>query len=422
MNNYGSPTTADYAHATNYANAQINRMKCQDPDLLAKYCSKDFPKCFEWVQDEKKQIFDTPNNITTKPCQSDVDCKNSLKCIPNPNYPNISQNPLVCGFSPDNVAAGTCNITSPELCVTQSELPYTCDSTGYCQFKKKKDQKKPYLEWHPTETEQKGSGVCQMGNFLLKEWCQNPKVRCVKNKDGSYPANCTGGKDTRGVTDVPPFYYDDNKGRCYMTQGYCSWFGTDYKSRAASTKCQTNEDCGDGNICYFDTYSDERFCTGPKAECDLSTGKEIGEMVLGKTIFQLFNQARACKEFFTPIVENFKQMSIALADENCVQEKKVIGSNFAGEGVHLYMIIWKNEPSPGTTGFMAEEVRKKYPDLVQTKNGKKYVCVSLEQVKESKDKNIKRIFGIIQMKKMVLDSIMSSIMSSNASSNMNPNK
>lgn len=393
---YGSPTMVDYARAWSYAVMQVNKMKCEDPELLKKLCANN-ETCFQWVQDRRKQTFDIPDTVTDQECKVDADCKGGLECITNPEYPR-SGSPNVCGYKPKDVAAGFCRITSQQLCEANSELPYTCDTdpSKPCISKSSPPDCKtgctgpshPYLEWHPANE----GGKCIIGNFALREWCEQPGTRCTQNSDGSYPPTCKGSSASPGVTDVPPFFYNKNTGKCHMTHGYCKNFGVDYNMG----ECSSDGDCPGDAVCYTDSYNDKKYCSGPTSKCYRKKGQKIGEdFFVGKTIFRAFKKHGRCTLFEG--FEDFQNSVEVLADPRLMEKKVKIGNNFGGNGINLYYIIWREEANMKRMdfcGFISTEIANVYPSLIKKINGREYISINNRDAE--KDKNLKRIYGMCQ--------------------------
>ena len=155
--NYGTITLVDRAYAFQFADKQIARMKCKDPEVIEKVCSYNGAgggNCLTWVQDKTNQNYPTPTNYFKRSCVNDndctaqggmgtcvggkcrcgldSDCKNGMACIRDP----LSPEEKVCAFVVDDPAAGHCVFNTQKSCMAYGELPYTCDSKGYCTDRK----------------------------------------------------------------------------------------------------------------------------------------------------------------------------------------------------------------------------------------------------------------------------------------------
>lgn len=432
-------TSIDFMHALAYAQQQVNKMKCEDPEIVKKVCDSSASgtyagggTCIQWEQDESQAVFPKPESYYNKECttnedcylgkckdgvcqcETEKDCSGNLSCLVDPENPSHS----VCAYAPENVAAGHCIFNNPIACKAQGQLPYTCDcgpqgnDDGSCQNRPQKDLNKPYTEWH---VDDEGKGKCVLGNFVLRQWCEQPCTRCAKNKEtGKYPSSCSGGEDTPGVTTVPPFFYDQNKGACYMTHDYCDAYGLDYNM----SSCQSNDDCpGKNNYCAPDGH-----CSGPDAKCYTSTGDKVAQFFIGKTLFYLFKNKLQCKtkESYQPlektdkeslekeIAEQFNstpEIACYLHDEEKIKRSKVIKKDFGGDGIHLYIYEKENKI---VTGFDPKEVKKVYPENVQKSiDGKMMICVDRNELKG--DKYLKRIYLTINSSSWITQSMISLI-------------
>lgn len=418
----GQATPLDFMNAYNYAYQQVNKMKCEDPDIIKAVCdSKTTPSppgggtCINWQEDKKEMTFPVPanyyiNQCNTRDdcemgmckdgyctCETNADCKQGLECIQNPE----SLDKLICGYAP-KTSAGHCVFNNQTACEAQGQPPYTCSSDG-CEKRPDSDNKFPYTEWHIDSNT--GQGKCVLGNFLLRQWCENPSSRCVKDPEsGKYPDQCTQGDKTKGVTDVPAFYYDKNKGMCYMTPDYCHHYDIDYNK----PKCTSKADCpGAGDACITDGDNLQKHCVGPDSECSESDAQKAGEFFVGKTLFYMFDKKTTCRENYEEYKNsgNVKVLNSVISDKlkntseyacfvypNKITNKKVLQRDFAGKGINLYLISSSNDSV--MIGFDPEEVRAVYLDIVEDHSQGKIICIHRDEIKT--DKNLKRIFLTIQ--------------------------
>jgi len=327
------PTPLDNLHALMYAADRIKEEKCNDPTIQAKYGN-----ALEWKTNNVNRFYPCP----TGTCDS-----------------------------------GHCHITSKDICLSQGQLPW--DSTGKtlkqcptgphgpitgpnCAYK-------PYLEWNTRSP----TGICQMGNFPLRRWCEFPYSR--RKKGGSWE---------KGVTDVPPFIYDPSKSICNATGAYCDWMDVsfhpeyDYANNVFPT-------------CYLRGFQ-----------------KFMEKWVLGKTIFRNLKKFKppapaphpGSTESWQPETKEEYPDVIRLCDEKYMKTMKNIGPDFAGKGVNLYAITWKDDAfrldptlKEGSAGFISSEMSGVYPQLMSTRRnnnrkGKFYTIT----IKHCRDKNLKRIY------------------------------
>jgi hypothetical protein len=481
---WGIPTQQDHTNAIFYALEQVGKERCTDPDIIRDFCrgtgvggNLGGGNCIQWVQDDSKRNFAQPSNYFIKQCIQDSDCQiggnqmgycdtnsgmctcgakgsctGSMDCLPDPSNPAN----LLCGWAP-NVAMGNCAFATETACVNQGKLPYQCDDNGVCKSRPEDDPtgpNYPYTEWH---TDDNGNGTCVFGNFVLRQYCENPASRCSRNPDGSIPPYCTS-ENERGVTNVPQFYYDKNKSQCYMTHDYCNVFDQDYNKKP----CQTDSDCQNGDVCFADKRLDTQpYCVGPGGKCYDTTGQKIGKMTMGKTIFAAFNPSSLClggggqknsqitnviesvvdtteskikqqsapqnteqnkrenysdvKNIILDISKNFKNIPKEckqLCDERKMSNKIILSPNFAGTGINLYAIIWKN--GGNTPGFIQSEVEKVYPNIIKIINGDKYITFKQDQIRD--DKNLKRIFLVANSRgwmSQIIDKIVNNLSQNN---------
>ncbi len=214
-------------------------------------------------------------------------------------------------------------------CKTQGA---TCKADGYCYLKW------PYLEYHnPTTGTEKpcsvnkqcpegqycdeynnlcrssDTGKCVYGNFLLRNWCLNPGMRDDRS--------------VRGLTDVYPFNYDVNQGKCFISMPYCEYsmgvtFGKDAKGQPT---------------------------------CYSNVGQQLGEFFIGSTIFRS-GRYRKWERFMDKEYEVREGFEGNLEDK--VPLRTLLGKDFGGPGVHLYMY-------DDQVGCDLKEIKAAYPQHVQ---------------------------------------------------------
>jgi hypothetical protein len=428
MSSYGVPTPLDYMHAAAYAYQQIAAAKCKDPDVIKAVCeNKNSPaypgggQCISWREDKRDQTFPIPSSYYVKRCNTnddclmgfcgdngvctcykDTDCGQGMGCIQDPN----SQANLICGFAPKDTTAGHCIFNNKTACEAQGQLPYTCNKDGCTSRSDDEQQKYPYTEWNVGDD---GKGKCILGNFVLRQWCENPSVRCAPDKNGNKPAEC--GDGGYNVSNVPPFYYDSSKSACYMTHDYCTQFGLSYNKGSCDPKNPDPNACpGPNNTCMYDQNSDGYItgahCTGPDADCTESSGQKFGEFLVGRTLFYMFSKGdfpwEKCKEKYTHnqerlnvlnknIAEKLKttpEIICTLADDDKVQKKMILAKNYARDGIHLYAIKWGK--SEAGIGYLASEVKKFYPQIVE--KTPKGICICMTKEEIGTDNGLKRIY------------------------------
>ena len=313
-----TPTTIDNIHAVMYAINKVQKERCNDQRII-----KNYPG-IQWKSFDQHRMFPCLSNLTGS-----------------------------CDY-------GRCIYTTKEGCMKHSQEPYNpidgndwptvsckddkdCLGVGYdsvCGTKNKCVPANPYLEWRVDDTT---NGLCVMGNSVLKKWCEIPESRAKEA--------------TNGVTNVPPFQYDSDKGKCNITKPYCDWMGVSYGI----------DDKG-RPTCYTDWWQ-----------------SFFENFVLGKTIFRNIKEA----------IDNIPQIVQKLGDREYAEKYSLIREDFAGPGVNLYNIIWKPESYQldsstirPSSGFFVDEVVKKYPQLILDKNNVKFIRISREQIENNMLKRI----------------------------------
>jgi hypothetical protein len=318
-------------HAFMYATDKIKEEKCKSPTIQHKFNDQ-----IQWRTNNANRLYPCPDGLTGA-CDT-----------------------------------GHCHVLTSELCGNLSQLPWNKDdgskipqcatgATGPGCISK------PYLEWNTINA----TGICIFGNFPLRKWCE-------------YPHSRRKGANVKGVTDVPPFKYYPDVSLCTETDAYCDWMEVDFHS--------------DYN--YPDTLP----------TCYLGEFQKIMEQwFVGKTIFrgikkyvapefyegpQTVEQAAQARhdteekyeaprvhpddeKYEVPGLNMFNKLPLSgsrLCDERYMKKKKLIGKDFAGDGVHLYTIIWKDEAirmdpmlKDTTTGFISSELKRAYPGMVVEK-------------------------------------------------------
>ena len=302
-------TGADLAMATTFATQATNRDKCRDENILKGFQKKYGinENIFEWKQDDSSYPYD---------------------CVPDPSKPE------------NGCPNGTCNIISKDFCETigNSDYPYKTDVSGTIKPGAKEfDQLKPFIAFR--------NDKCVFANPLSKRWCISPVSRQQNFQ--------------HGVTDVPPFSFDDSTGKCSMSEDYCNWMGKDFDSS--------------------------------KGDCVESTGQQIGEFILGNTIFRFFNdlvkkRQDGCfynvekdtnqtdlntitnSEPYKQFKESYQKLDECkfLIDDRFVKNKTLIQKNFL-PNVNLYMVEWNDKVDEHITySFLESEIKHIYKPVSYT--------------------------------------------------------
>ena len=395
-------TLTDWMAAMADGNDQISQKICTDPDVVKKTGG---PGNLVFKNSDRNRTWTVPRFISNTKCTTASDCAS----VPGaPQCKPVGSSGNFCQYTPEfgtDVFSGTCNFASQELCEQLSNLPYTCDAKG-CKIKPeqiadKTDPKttapNPYVEWHTDLTCRDDSGCifpstcnsqkhctctgdqdcagnlvcvggqcsagsgettgrCILGNFLLRQYCENPKSRCAANPDGSMPDGCDSSGDKVGVSDVPPFIYDKNLSQCFETKEYCDRF-------------------------------DQGFDAGAKT-CTKSGGQKVGEFLLGKTIFNFFSKGAHCStepvsraaagDFLGSFSKLPKQISVNV-DPGIVAHKTLLRENFGAPGVSLFLVYRRDVQEP-LVGFDVAQVRRAFPEIVKPIGGQDHIVISLAQV------------------------------------------
>ena len=433
--NYGYITSKDWLNAAMYAADKVNRLKCNDEFIKKKIC-KDSEDCLIW-KNNKNRMYPKPCKITNIECNTNNDCKN----ITGAKYCKTFNDKKVCSYCPDDVVSGNCHVATEDLCSKYSSIPYKCKGNS-CIFTKDKDklENTTYLEWRDVRCDKNSPCVngmacidgkcycnssddcagaskcvnnrcegkqCVLGNFLLREYCEHGISEMFKNKK-------------------PPLYYDENKGKCYLTHDFCKSFGIDYNKK----ECKSDNDCEGDNKCVSTKICDEGdhacisskkdcnkynkcYCTGEGSDCKISTGQQVGEFFVGKTIYRWFKSDLECpnelgkklKEMSMNMNKQLPDSITKMQDPRYFEDKVLIKDKYINDDINLYIIYLKNNKIE--IGFNADEVEKHYPNIVKKINNKKFIKISKDQI--STDTVLKKIFIILSSSEWIKSNIMEMI-------------
>ena len=434
---HASYTTTDMLNALAFARAQVNMIKAADAnksgtDLNKKYCNGK-TDCFQWKLHR--------NNQTWAPAQfKPSDLKSTDRTKP---YPWETWTDWTTG--------GHIHIVDKDICQAAGQVPYECDSSG-CDWVDKKKLTAPYTEWQTSMCFKSGDDIqcktigecisdencsgqntcvngkctctadmecngtskcvnnvcetgkagCFMGNFLLKQWCEEPISRCAKLSDGTFPKECEGSSTEMGVTDVPPFFYNTDNGSCYMTPDYCRRFGVNTNN---TKECTTDTDCATVHSdakCINQPDLNKKMCVGPTTDCESGS---LWEMVVGKTLFRMWKSGVKCEAYENPtqnILEKLDKLPEKLEkliDPKFIDNKVTLKKNFI-PGIDLLMVRWNKKSGKETLNemcFDSEQIKQKYPYLLSVKNNNLYLTISKSQIRH--DPKLKQIYGILGLNK-----------------------
>ena len=337
----------DYAQAVVYAKNKSAYSQCTNKDIrqaVAKMFNvpdSDSSPIYNWIQDAQ-----------------------------NTAYPCTSNDPTVC-------PVGTCSITSEQLCNTIGAQGYPYDEDSMGNYKQGYDTNSkfniPYVAWR-TPDWSPNQEKCVVANPTTKRWCISPGSRSDQFKNG--------------VTNVPPFSFDESTGKCNLTQDYCEWMDQDWDPQSKTCKESTGEKVaqfflGKTIFGFFDEAVKNRGNL-----CGLQTNQVAPET---KENFKLFIEKHhsSLKENYDKLGTNFEK----LVDDKMIKEKFVFKENFL-PGINLYMVQWKDEsPSEFKPGFsfISSELEKVYPQYIKKKNGLKYLVIPKQDISKP---DVKKLYGI----------------------------
>jgi hypothetical protein len=374
---YSTPngyTQQDWINAGIYAKFKLNKVKSENEEFKAAFPGTG------WVVNKDLQSINCPASL--------VDC------------PNVF---------------GRCKFMTKQACLEQSG-----------DFKEQGQGKKPYLEWREPGTEQGGSeGKCVFGNFALRNWCENPPSRRA-------------GQKVRGVTDVPPFKYDQEQGQCLMTKDYCKYMGVDFKD-GVPPDCKVSEaqkwlekftgktlfrgikrglftkfieDIAitgiEGPFGYYELYkgissgkfrddlglgplpdpSDSNTKNGDVKE-NFEMKKTVDETILSDIQREITKNITKNKGNTQNITKDPPIVS-GIIDDLYISEKKLLINNFAGNGINLYQLYWKPGINGPSMGFIASEIIQVFPQLIRKIKGTDHIIILPELTKENN--SIRRMY------------------------------
>ncbi len=334
------------------------------------------------------------------------------------------------GVSGCDEAAGNCKFLTKDSCLAQSG-----------DFKDQGQGTKPYLEWHPELVGAKTSsgeniGKCVMGNFSLRDWCENPHSR----RAGQFVA---------GVTNVPPFNYNQTTGICEMTKDYCKYMGVGYTDRNDDYFKETGiavPDCHEGTFQkiaekitgkvlfrgfkrglftkFLKDFAEDMLLPGPLTYYEwikkTSDGQFADDLGMHKDYSGIEDYrseeditreglARFREEFRRSMAEGIKGMKVpapsgtgpfkdltVVCDPRAMSEKKLTAPGFGGPGVDLYFVTWSGgylDKNPGAKpfqlGFLCGELERAGLPIVK-KDGYKAVRLTKENTKG--DRFLRRVY------------------------------
>jgi len=385
-------------NAMAYAKNRIAKEMCEDKDIINQICSKintdtnsdDYIDCknnIKWKPDDTNKLWPAGNQkYFGAECKTDSDCSfdKNLKCLL-----NYQPKPfLQCGFDPDESPCGHCAITSKKTCLNLSTPVYKCPdnaksmddcestvkkynaindatgstgSTGYTEFAKASGLR--YCEWHNDDIpdiNNPSGGTCVYGNFTTKAYAEFPQTHSMVKKEG-------------GV--VPPYYYDRDNSKMYITPEYCNYFGLLYGTGGKDNsdkdndkcewtrtddcpligakcrhvcvapdthntpgyfggiKCNTDADCPSSDDTLVDgtmgktkcinidkSNPENKVCIGDSSSCVTTTADEILEFIVGNTLFNAIEGTKAMKDCVKNTIHDYADIKENFESKNNITE------------------------------------------------------------------------------------------------------
>lgn len=284
--------------------------------------------------------------------------------IPDGSVPYLCPSSLMTGSTGSQSSTcfyGHCAFTTESECMKHSKLPYDpktgeyISSTGANSF---------YMEWRQRPEGPAGSMGCYLGNSPFRRWCEIPETRNPSTSD-------------------PPFTYIANGptgGTCHMTEDYCNAKNSDWDP--------------DSQSCYK------------------SGGQQFVEALFGNTIDAWFRGNCGTNPFLSESASlshprYSKNDKLAKLSDRKIKDRLVkIGPDYGGPGVHLYLYGYKPEahkiisdPKALQLGFIADEVEKIYPELIEIRDGYKWIVFNSEHIN---DKKYWRLINTIRNEHIIL--------------------
>ena len=490
-----------------YAQNRINKEKSEDPDIINEICSnicktKPASECtdckngIKWKPDNKNKIWQSGQGSYFDKCDpANNTCKNNLNCVKNPNEKNDN---YYCGFNSDEIPAGNTIIANKSTCINLSVPVYKCpanassldDCSSTLKDASTGSNGLRYAEWHADDSTGPNNtygGKCVYGNFTAKAYAEFPQSHSAAKKEGGVP---------------PPFYYDQDNGKMYITPEYCNYFGRNYGTGSQNNSnpdascddkgggnywgrsedvligaterhmcvsedteskpgyygaipCKTDADCPISDPSLVDggtmtntkcinidkTDPTNKICMGDSSSCFITTDKETVQMLVGNTMFNALYTTKAVgdcvknsikdignsinnklndtkenyqdsqqdsqpknntdTENISKLFSNFNGISdqvSKLSDSKYMENKKILAKDYAGKGVHLYLIKWDLKatklgiPSINDIGFDYDEIVKKHPEICTKFKNSKFISINKKQLTNN---DIKRIYVYI---------------------------
>jgi hypothetical protein len=273
---------------------------------------------------------------------------------------------------------GNCFINSENECNKHSVYGFNTDSKGEPNGLGATGSN-IYLEYRMDKHYPENGYNCYIGNQLLRRWCTSPE------------------SDIRGEgkNNKPAFYYNPHNGNCYLTKKYCKAMGEQYNG----------PDVVDPQLKAIDSSVNPSYASTPLDEiggsCYVPPGQKFAETLFGKTLVRTFTGG--CDQALS-----------SLSDRRYKEDIKLLVKDYGGKGINLYSFIYKPEVKKmhpeyksHNIGFLADEIQKIYPELIENRKGILYITIEKDKLK---DKKYWRIYNTLKMKKEILNLLLNKIL------------
>lgn len=328
------------------------------------------------------------------------------------NMVNYGPGCAVSADKPDADASGNCTCDCSVGCTEDDHCmqygvggscmlyEYLYDTTlkGFSTTNKTKAYKQcvdtgaPYLEYRKNYTQWsgvRGTDMCVMTTPMAKKWCEMPWTRTGSKKDLFDKNIDTRIKAQPQVKRHPPFFYNEDTGKCMMTKSYCTkstadgGFNTGFGDKQSYlagmvTDCQNP---GHNNFEVREGY-----------DCCIPMGLSIASFFTGRNMLvslqNAINGEITFSEFWnefggplSPVVDGW------LSEDALKVGARVVAADLIAPGVSLYEFEWHPDAAllypdavfpPGRRlGLLASEVARAVPQyMVHTEYGHRKLALS----------------------------------------------
>lgn len=265
-------------------------------------------------------------------------------------------------------------------CISQHDFPLS-KNQGKCYDNGAGGGDFGYLEWRNNVAVWEGEPTqsqCVRALPQSRKWCEMPWTRGGKEQDSPQKDLAQKMVDDHKSKLHPPFWYDQNTGKCHITRHYCeaslgeggydSSFGEAHEYLAGMvSRCGGSAYCGDEKV---------KCQVADKYDCCTTTAASFEHLVMGRTMSAYLKDTIDGK--ISP--EEFTNTSVGLALYSLLSEdalkmnKQIVTPDFIAPNVHLYMYQWTPEaiemyPERGLIetprlGLMASEIENYFPEYI----------------------------------------------------------